>query len=1191
VTPERWHRVQLLVEQALEQPQGARRAFVTSACSDDIDLRDEVVSLLSACERSPETLAPPTAWFDLLTRTEIPRFSVGDKVAQRYRVGRLLGRGGMGEVYEAWDDELSIPVALKTLHLPGGTEEAHKSLKLEGLLARSVWHPNVCRLYDLGRHGEGDHATWFLTMELLRGETLAMELQERGRLPLDRARRFAEQMAAGLGAAHRAGVVHRDFKTANTIIVDRDGSEHAVVTDFGIARAASQRASDDHQRQDSGPIVGTPAYMAPEQVRGEEVGPAADIYALGIVLYEMVTGAVPFSGDSPIAVARRRLEEDPPSPRSFLPDLADRWEAVILRCLAREPRRRFGRAEEVAEALGEGSHVEKIDSLDLAARTPQTLPSERDLFVGRQMESEELARSLAGRSPLVTLVGPGGMGKTRLAVHYGWSRLGELPGGVWFCDLTEARSLEGVVSAVAGSLGVQLGRGDPVEQLGHAIAGRGRCLMILDNFEQAVVHAAATVGRWVARAGEARFLVTSREKLNLGAQETVLAVGPLSIEVGVELFAARARRLRPGLELGGSEAESVREIVRLVDGMPLAIELAGARMRVMTAAQILAQMRKRFSLLTGGASARHETLAIAIDGSWELLKPWEQSAWAQCSVFEGGFTLEAAEGVIDLDEWPEAPWVVDVVQSLVDKSLLRTWAPAVGTGEGVPEARFGMFVSLQEYARMKLREHPSLAAVRREVSVERATELRHGRWYARYGTPEVIKKLKHQRGLGQVRRIGRDLDNLVAASWRAVSSGDAGIAVATYSASWAVLDLRGPFGVAVELGREVLRGLPLGRTEEAHVFRTLGQAEWYSGMVEESHAHLEAALAIAREVCDRQLEGIVLGDLGGMQVTQGRMDEGSVYLEMALELARAVGDRHLECNTLNTLSVTRRGQGRSGEARAYAELALEVARIVGDRNSEGNILSNLGLVLQDQGSTEAARAYYEEALAIHRDVGHRRMEGNTHSNLGGLYCDLGRMDEARSHLEAALVIHRETGSRFSEGISLINLGFLYHTQGQLEAARTHLEGALAIEQELGNRRLEGNIIATLGRLHQDRGEMEAARNHYESALAIHREVSDRRSEGSTLAYMANLLYSQGSIDAAREALATGEQLLREVDAPLELGQLLCIRAELEHAAGGRAFALATLNETEALALRMGSGPDSELGRMIAKLRRILAARA
>ncbi len=276
------------------------------------------------------------------------------------------------------------------------------------------------------------------------------------------------------------------------------------------------------------------------------------------------------------------------------------------------------------------------------------------------MEIEELERKLAGGARLVTLLGAGGMGKTRLAVRYGWQSLEQWPGGVWFCDLTEARSLNGIASAVAGSLGFSSDEGIRSTQLGHAIAGRGRCLMILDNFEQVAEHAAETVGRWLERAKEARFVVTSRERLNLGDAGEGAAVEPLSLEQGMELFETRARWLRPGLELAGTEAESAREIVRLVDGMPLAIELAAARMRVMSVAQIAAQMRKRFQLLTGGPSARHETLAVAIDGSWELLQPWERTAWAQCAVFEGGFTLEAAEGVLDLGTWPEAPWVVDV---------------------------------------------------------------------------------------------------------------------------------------------------------------------------------------------------------------------------------------------------------------------------------------------------------------------------------------------------------------------------------------------------------------------------------------------------------------------------------------------------------------------------------------------------
>ncbi|HWN81248.1 MAG TPA: protein kinase, partial [Candidatus Udaeobacter sp.] len=661
MSSELWQRIQHLFEQARAQPAVARKAFVESACGGNLQLRDEVLSLLAVLEQGGEVEELPGAWLDSMAELQAARFAAGESVAGRYLIRQLLGRGGMGEVYEAWDEELSIAVALKTLHIQAGNE-ALRRLKREGLLARSVSHPNVCRVYDLGTHGEGKAAAWFLTMELLRGDTLEERLRA-GTFSRAVALPLAQQMAAGLGAAHQAGVVHRDFKPGNVMLATGDAGEQAVITDFGIAGASEAATEADRERQ----RFGTPAYMAPEQLRGEPAGPEADIYALGVVLYEMVTGRLPFTGDSAAELAKRQLEEDVPSPRSIVPELDEIWESVILRCLDRDPRRRFGFADDVAIALAGQAPALQAGSLDSLPRARRTLPVERDTFVGRHSEIVELRRHLAGDARVLTLVGAGGMGKTRLAARYGWQSVGDWPGGVWFCDLMEARSLDGIASAMAGSLGVELGRADPIEQLGHAVAGRGACLIILDNFEQIVELAAETVGRWVEMAPQARFLVTSRERLGLGERERTQGIEPLSLEQSLELFEARARWLRPGLRLAGAEIESAREIVRLVDGMPLAIELAAARMRVMSAAQIATQMQKRFQLLTGGRSARHETLAVAIDSSWELLSPWERAAWAQCAVFEGGFTLEAAEGVLDLSIWPGAPWVVDVMQSLLER--------------------------------------------------------------------------------------------------------------------------------------------------------------------------------------------------------------------------------------------------------------------------------------------------------------------------------------------------------------------------------------------------------------------------------------------------------------------------------------------------------------------------------------------
>lgn len=262
----------------------------------------------------------------------------GTVLADRYRVLRPLGRGGMGEVVEALDQELGEHVALKflrpELHAdPVASERFRREIKL----ARKVTHPNVCRVFDVG-HAEvdGRHVT-FLSMQLLTGETLAQRLARLGRLTTAEVLPLLRQLTAGLAAAHEAGVVHRDFKPSNVMLLPGSGEERAVITDFGLARGHGTDASVSTH---AGDLVGTPAYMAPEQVEGKEITTATDVYALGVVLYEMLTGSLPFGGDTPFECALRRLREPPPPPRTLAPDLEPRWETIVLRCLARDPRDR-----------------------------------------------------------------------------------------------------------------------------------------------------------------------------------------------------------------------------------------------------------------------------------------------------------------------------------------------------------------------------------------------------------------------------------------------------------------------------------------------------------------------------------------------------------------------------------------------------------------------------------------------------------------------------------------------------------------------------------------------------------------------------------------------------------------------------------------------------------------------------------
>ena len=265
-------------------------------------------------------------------------------------------------------------------------------------------------------------------------------------------------------------------------------------------------------------------------------------------------------------------------------------------------------------------------------------------FIGRESEVARLPDLMVTDHQLVTVLGPGGMGQSRLAIHYASKYLDLYGGGAWFVDLSSAHDLEAILAATGAALNVPLADEDgdqAIERLGHAIAGRDHVLMIFDNFEQVVSLAEKCFKVWLRLAPNARFIVTSQRRLSLRA-ESVLELDPLSGNHGLDLFVACARKVRKSFKLKDDERELVQEIVRRLDGIPLAIELAAARTSVLSPQKLLKRLSKRFALLQSrdqDLSDRQRTLSSAIEWSWSLLEPWEQEALAQCSVFQGGFFL------------------------------------------------------------------------------------------------------------------------------------------------------------------------------------------------------------------------------------------------------------------------------------------------------------------------------------------------------------------------------------------------------------------------------------------------------------------------------------------------------------------------------------------------------------------------
>jgi hypothetical protein len=328
--------------------------------ADAVAALEEHVDRCGACRRLLAFLAQPFEASAAL-RPTMPRenaggptFSAGELVAERHRIVGFIAEGGMGEVYEAEDTILGERVALKTVGAalsddPGLAER----LKREVQLARRVTHPNVCRIFDVGVHARASgERMFFMTMELLAGETLGRRLRRAGPFALRDALPIIEQVAAALDAAHDAGIIHRDLKAENVFLASQ-ARGRAVVTDFGLAEMHASREAREQPLIERETLVGgTPHYMAPEQALGQRVTGAADIYAFGVLIYEIVTGTLPFpAGATPFSIVAKRLKFEPVPPETHVPGLPARWSRAILRCLARDPGRRFARASEVAAAL------------------------------------------------------------------------------------------------------------------------------------------------------------------------------------------------------------------------------------------------------------------------------------------------------------------------------------------------------------------------------------------------------------------------------------------------------------------------------------------------------------------------------------------------------------------------------------------------------------------------------------------------------------------------------------------------------------------------------------------------------------------------------------------------------------------------------------------------------------------------
>jgi predicted ATPase len=651
-------------------------------------------------------------------------------------------------------------------------------------------------------------------------------------------------------------------------------------------------------------------------------------------------------------------------------------------------------------------------------------------------------------------------------------------------------------------------------------------MVILDNFEQVARHAKETVGRWLDAASQACFLVTTREVLGLPGEQTY-ALAPLPGTEATELFTRRAEAAKSGVALTAEDRAAIAPLVKLLDGLPLAIELAAARVRVMSPRTLLAHMGERFRLLasTAGRRDRQATLRATFDWSWDLLSTAEKSALAQLSVFEDGFTREAVEAVVDLSACDDAPWIVDVLHSLADKSLVRSSR----------RDRFDLLGSVQAYAAEQLvadGRFPGSGAGARQSANER-----HCVWFAALGPQRAVDD------------ACADLANLVMSCRRAIATSRAHLATGALQGAWAALRLHGPFSIGAELAEAVcgLADLDIAAAARAHA--VYGDVLYLLGRPAEARRHYELALTHARDRGDRACQGNALSRLAALDRNEGRMSEARAGHAEALALARQLGDAVAECAALNGLANVDLAQGHIDQARASSEAALARARDAGDLGWQCALLGDLGMLCANIGRMEEARRCFEQSLALARQLGDRQREGNT----------------------------------------LCNLGMLLLVQKRLDEAIEVSEQALRVARDLGHRRLEGIVLCNLGLAQEERGRPHEALACFDAALHAVRELGDRRREGQFLGYLGRTRARLREFESARECFAAGQALLRQVSDTLSLGVLLCDQAECEWRAGNAAAARQALDEARGMIDAARAGPQSELGQSLARVEALLSS--
>lgn len=1046
----------------------------------------------------------------------------------------LIGQGATGAVYRGLDQYTHEPVAIKHLkpELLAANPRQLDRFAREGELLRQLNHPNIVKVLAAVEDG-GQH---YIIMEQMQGGSLRDLLDQQPQLPIPRVLTIAIDVADALTRTHRLNIIHRDLKPANVLLA-QDGTPR--LTDFGLAFL-----DDGANLTQSGALVGTVEYIPPEACQGKALDRRMDIWAFGVMLFEMLAGQRPFTGNNLYATITAILSTPTPDLFCFRPDVNDALADLVYRMLQKEPQQRIPSTRLVGaelEAIMQGSDIRSASNIallreraallekprfetstsDKTAVHRHNLPPQTMPCIGRDAELETLAAFVADpQRRLITIIGPGGMGKTRLALALAEQQLGRFSHGVYFAPLAAAAHRADVVNTIAEAVNFHFYTGGSPEQQLFDYLREKEMLLVLDSLEH-LQSSAALLTDILYMAPAVTCIITSRERLRLHEEQVVTLAGwefPAHADAAlasapVRLFCQSAQRLQPNFELQAADLPALAAICRAVDGAPLGLILAASWVEMLTVPEIATEISHGLDFLETDmrdVPERHRSLRAVFDSSWNLLNDSERSVFMKLSVFQRGFSRQAAQQITEAS--------LRDLMALANRSLLHR----------DPNGRYHTQRLLQQYAAEQLSQSPEIHFIVHD---------RHAAYYAAMldGHNRQMKGAEQQAALAEMEQ---EQDNLDAAWQWAMTQNQADLLLQMVDALCRFYDWRGRYH-------------------------------------EGDHFCSTAVHQLARALDDEnvRLWARLLGWQSKFNLLLGRPEITGQLIEQGLKLLDGAAPSRFDARAEVAFLYRRQAQfhllaGDRDQARQAGTQSLQLLEESGDAWGLAYTLDTLGQVAWNVGAYSEAQPLYERSLSIRQAAGDRRGTADSLRALGLIALFQGRIPDTMRMMQESNTIRRQLGDLAGTAVGLADLGTAHMIAGNFVEAIKLLEESVALYTQLGYRQAMAHWHTLLALSCLSNGQPEKTRRHAERGRTLSREVNYKRGVALSHWVLGCLAVMGGNEAGAGPLFAQSIAIFREINQQDELAWALSELSKVELALGNPVAALALALEALQIGARL-----------------------